>query len=246
MLDTERNSDQGATKAPLSRLLQLQCRALAAVPHEFRAVGTWLNYNCALLTQLDDVEHRERVLADMNDARTALDKVMLYFDLNSDIPDVHPQALEWFRSCLQRAPQKSEPFRKTANMLSHVQDVVLNDPAAAKNIHRDTSHYIITQLAPEIVALLDILNAEVEQQEQDRVHYAEQLRSKADAAVSDIKSISKMVRLISLNASVEAARAGDAGRAFGVIASEVKAMSEAIQTSANTVTGTVRDLSDRL
>lgn len=246
MIGTDTISDDDASDARMSRVLQLQCRALAAVPHEFRAVGTWLNYDCAVLTQLDDTEHRERVLLDMDEARTALDRVMLYFDPNSDIPDVHPQALAWFRTCLDRAPKKSEPFRRTASMLYHLQDVVAHQPVIAKQMHRDTSRYIITQLGPEIVALLDILNKEVEQQELDRVQHAERLRSQADTAVSDIKSISKMVRLISLNASVEASRAGEAGRAFGVIASEVKAMSEAIQNSANTVTDTVRDLSDRL
>ncbi|WP_147111415.1 methyl-accepting chemotaxis protein [Tateyamaria sp. syn59] len=232
--------------APLTRVLQLQCRALAAVPHEFRAVGTWLNYDCALLPYLDDEEDRSRVLDDIGRARTALDHVMRYFDLSADIPDYHPDALAWFHGCLARAPKQADPFRETARMLFHVQDVAINQPSRTKAVHRDTSHYIITELAPEIVGLLDILNAEVEAQEQSRVAYAETMRAKADAAVADIQSVSKMVRLISLNASVEAARAGDAGRAFAVIASEVKAMSEAIQTSARSVTGTVRDLTERL
>lgn len=245
MFDTE-TSNQDVSDASLSRVLQLQCRALAAVPHEFRAVGTWLNYNCVLLSQLEDAEHRARVLVDIESARAALDSVMPYFDLDSDVPDVHPQALAWFRNCLQRAPQKAEPFRITANMLFRVQDVVVHKPGTTQMMHRDTSRYIITELAPEITALLDILDAEVEQQEQDRLRYAEKMRAKADAAVSDILSVSKMVRLISLNASVEAARAGEAGRAFGIIATEVKAMSEAIQNSASTITGTVRDLTDRL
>ncbi|WP_254684999.1 methyl-accepting chemotaxis protein [Tateyamaria omphalii] len=238
--------DPNDPDAPLTRVLQLQCRALAAVPHEFRAVGTWLNYDCALLPYLDDEEDRARVVADIGRARAALDAVMRYFDLSADIPEYHPGALDWFRDCLNRAPQRAEPFRVTAGKLLRLHDVALDDPKRAKALHRETSHYIITELAPEIVALLDILTGEVEAQEQSRVAYAETMRARADAAVTDILSISKMVRLISLNASVEAARAGDAGRAFGVIASEVKAMSEAIQTSAGTVTVTVRDLADRL
>jgi len=235
-----------APAAPLTRLLQLQCRALAAVPHEFRAVGTWLNYDCALLPHLDDAADRSRVLDDMARARAGLDNVMRYFDLSAEIPEYDARALDWFRTCLNRAPQRSEPFRTVASMLYRLQDAAVNEPASIKSVHRETSHYIITELGPEIVALLDILNTEVEAQEATRVKFAEQMRGKADAAIAEIQSISQMVRLISLNASVEAARAGDAGRAFGVIASEVKAMSEAIQMSAGTVTNTVRDLTDRL
>ncbi|WP_299045881.1 methyl-accepting chemotaxis protein [uncultured Tateyamaria sp.] len=245
MFDIDR-PDQDATDAPLTRALQLQCRALAAVPHEFRAVGTWLNYDCALLPHLDDPDDRDRVIEDMARARAGLEQVMRYFDLTADIPDYDPQALAWFRACLNRAPQKADPFRVTARMLYDLQAVATDGHMSLKQVHRDTSHYIMTHLGPEIVGLLGILNAEVEDQEQTRVRYAAEMHAKADAAVADITSVSRMVRLISLNASVEAVRAGDAGRAFGVIASEVKAMSEAIQTSAATVTRTVRDLTDRM
>ena len=245
MFDMDRQ-DQDAKDAPLTRTLQLQCRALAAVPHEFRAVGTWLNYDCALLPHLDDPDDRARVIEDMARARAGLDDVMRYFDLSADIPEYEPQALSWFRTCLNRAPQKAEPFRVTAKMLYDLQQVATEGHPSLKQVHRDTSHYIMENLGPEIVGLLSILNAEVEEQEETRVKYAADMHAKADAAVADITSISQMVRLISLNASVEAARAGEAGRAFGVIASEVKAMSEAIQTSAGTVTKTVRDLTDRM
>ncbi|WP_152612910.1 methyl-accepting chemotaxis protein [Tateyamaria sp. ANG-S1] len=238
--------DPAASDAPLTRLLQLQCRALAAVPDEFRAVGTWLNYDCALLPHLDSEEDRARILEDMQLARVNLMRVMQYFDVSAEIPGYHTDALTWFRDCLGRAPQKSDPFRVTANMLFELHDKVQSDPVAAKAMHRDVSQYILMQFAPEFMSLMKLLKAEEEAQEQVRIQYAERMRAKADAAIADIKSVSKMVRLISLNASVEAARAGEAGRAFGVIASEVKAMSESIQTSASTVTATVRDLTDRI
>lgn len=235
-----------APAAPLSRQLQLQCRALAAIVHEFRAVGTWLNYNCALVPQMDDPEDLERLLADLRDARSALDAVMVYFDSNAELTDFHPDAVVWFRQCLTQAPAGGEPIRKTATLLVALQAKIETDPAAALPLHRETSRYIINHLAPELTALLAILSDALDRQEDQRKRWVQHLRKDADGAVSRIRSISKMVRLISLNASVEAARAGDAGKAFGVIASEVKALSESIQTSAHRVADTVNDLSDRL
>ncbi|UWQ18216.1 methyl-accepting chemotaxis protein [Jannaschia sp. M317] len=51
-------------------------------------------------------------------------------------------------------------------------------------------------------------------------------RDRATASRATIEEIARTVRLISLNARVEAARAGDHGRAFGVIAEEIKALAE--------------------
>ncbi len=63
-----------------------------------------------------------------------------------------------------------------------------------------------------------------------------------------LEQIGKHVRLVSLNASVEAARVGDAGRGLGVIAVEFKTLAEEIQrlsvtarTDIAAMTGGVKD-----
>ena len=47
----------------------------------------------------------------------------------------------------------------------------------------------------------------------------------ADAAIRQLSEISEMIFFIAVNASVEAARAGDAGRGFAVIGQDIRALS---------------------
>jgi hypothetical protein len=73
--------------------------------------------------------------------------------------------------------------------------------------------------------IIEALWADIDQNKGD----IESSRRSLASAVSEIRKISTSVRLTALNASVEAARAGDAGRGFSVIAGEVKTLAEDIQ-----------------
>jgi methyl-accepting chemotaxis protein len=54
-----------------------------------------------------------------------------------------------------------------------------------------------------------------------------------DKIISTIQNISNQTHLLSLNASIEAARAGDAGKGFAIVASEVKKLAD--ESSKSTV-----------
>ena len=55
---------------------------------------------------------------------------------------------------------------------------------------------------------------------------ATQLSENLTTAIEDIQNVNDMTKIISINAKITAARAGDAGRAFGIVADEVMRLSQ--------------------
>ncbi|MBA3597642.1 MAG: chemotaxis protein [Methylibium sp.] len=66
------------------------------------------------------------------------------------------------------------------------------------------------------------------------------------AAAGQITQIALQTRLVAFNASVEAGRAGEAGRGFGVVAGAVKDLSAQVEASSKAIMSTVAELNSRV
>lgn len=71
------------------------------------------------------------------------------------------------------------------------------------------------------------------------------LRNVASAA-GEITQIALQTRLVAFNASVEAKRAGDAGRGFGVVADAVRELAGKVESSSKAIMSTVGELDSRI
>ena len=71
------------------------------------------------------------------------------------------------------------------------------------------------------------------------------LKQVSDAA-HQITQIALQTRLVAFNASVEAKRAGEAGRGFGVVADAVKDLAAKVESSSKAIMGTVQQLDARI
>lgn len=97
---------------------------------------------------------------------------------------------------------------------------------------RDLVYFVATDLLRALNSVTEGVNRTLQAQFALRNERAAHVRTTMLDAVRSINDVSIKVKLISLNASVEAARAGDKGRSFGVIASEIRVLSEDAARSA--------------
>jgi methyl-accepting chemotaxis protein len=88
----------------------------------------------------------------------------------------------------------------------------------------------IERLASEVVRSTEAMN--VLQQESDKI----------GSVMDVIKAVAEQTNLLALNAAIEAARAGEAGRGFAVVADEVRGLAQRTQKSTEEIEGLVAGL----
>lgn len=74
----------------------------------------------------------------------------------------------------------------------------------------------------------------------------EESTRRADSIIEMIDSVALQTNILSINAGIEAARAGDAGRGFAVVAREIRALSERTAGAARDVRGTLDGIHSRM
>ena len=118
------------------------------------------------------------------------------------------------------------------------------DAGATKAALSEHLQFGRTQFFEDVTGFCDTLWADLDA---TRLKEVEAANAKAEAiskTLSRLEKIGKHVRLVSLNASVEAARVGDEGRGLGVIAAEFKTLAEEIQLLSTTARADIFAMTD--
>ncbi len=127
-------------------------------------------------------------------------------------------------------------------MVSTTQDIARNCEQAAST--SETSRKITEEGAQHLENSISSIHQQTEQTKMDAKlveQLVEQSRS-IGAIVETIEDIAQQTNLLALNAAIEAARAGEAGRGFAVVADEVRALASRTSKSTQEITGMVEQI----
>jgi len=238
---TAQAPERTGKKAPRQQYL-MACAAMTAVPNRYRACGHWIGHFALLLRHAQTEEQRDMILGDLTQAHREYEEIMAYFDPKAKVPGEDPDALAWFRSCLEQCPEGGNSFRELAKRRMELTHAGSLTDAEIDKIEGDLIILAKERLVPEFEALFAALTQGISDLVAEQSKQITSSRLGADAAIDRVADISHTVSLIALNASVEAARAGDAGRGFAVIAQEIKSLSEKIRITNDEVGNTIHEM----
>ena len=127
-------------------------------------------------------------------------------------------------------------------MSATVQDVARNAELAAKAAtDAEGEARQGDQVVSEVISQIERLAGEVDRST-EAMTLLEQESHKIGSVMDVIKAVAEQTNLLALNAAIEAARAGEAGRGFAVVADEVRTLAQRTQQSTEEIEGLVAAL----
>jgi len=108
--------------------------------------------------------------------------------------------------------------------------------------HATSNFNVVEQSALQIKQLAEAINRSA-----DQMHVLREHGQQIDSVLTVIKTVAEQTNLLALNAAIEAARAGEQGRGFAVVADEVRQLAQRTQESTSeieTVIANIRKATD--
>ncbi|MBU3876359.1 PAS domain-containing protein [Faecalicatena sp. AGMB00832] len=156
----------------------------------------------------------------------------------------------WFKSIGKTVREADGTPLMVAGVLEDVTELKRTKEIFEKNIGMHIRE--LTEGLQNITSTVEVNTekmSEIKMKQNQITKSAHETQQKANQALSVIKSIQSIARqtnLLSLNASVEAAHAGDKGAGFAVVAKEVRSLSQSTRSTAEEVTESLHKMQESM
>ncbi|MEO1751470.1 methyl-accepting chemotaxis protein [Thiofaba sp. EF100] len=162
--------------------------------------------------------------------------------LRQSSQEVERTAEQVLRSTNQQEAEISQVAAAMHEMAASIQEVAQNAQHAAQNTSTaETQAMNGRQVVSQSAESIQTLAGEIEQAAQV-IRQLEQDGNRIGMVVDVIRGIAEQTNLLALNAAIEAARAGEQGRGFAVVADEVRNLASKTQASTQEIQQMIESL----
>ncbi len=162
--------------------------------------------------------------------------------LSSSINEIQAAATEQAASSAQQASAVNELSASLNEMSQSAATLVASSETVGRNVNEiagivtDSNHK-----STQMMASMDAIGTST-RQTAERIKALNDKMDDINEAVSTISMVADQTTLLSLNASIEANKAGEMGKGFSVVAQEIRRLSDRSIDSAGNISGMVRDI----